>query len=36
MDQVYNVLTVRYSRIVALRDRRDRKEALKIAGLELL
>jgi len=32
-DQVYNVLTVRDGRIIALRDCRDRQEALRVAGL---
>ena len=33
-DQAYTVLTVRGGRIVAMRDCRDRREALKVAGLE--
>ncbi len=33
-DQSYTVLTVRGGRIVAMRDCRDRRDALEIAGLE--
>ena len=33
-DQAYTVLTVRRGRIVAMRDCRDRQDALKVAGLE--
>ena len=33
-DQAYSVLTVRRGRIVAMRDCRDRRDALEVAGLE--
>ena len=33
-DRVYSVLTVREGRIVALRDCRDRQEALQLAGIQ--
>ena len=33
-DRAYSVFTVREGRIVALRDCRDRQEALQLAGLQ--
>ena len=33
-DQAYTVLTVRSGSIVAMRDCRDRRDALEVAGLE--
>ena len=33
-DRSFNVMTVRHGLIVALRDCRDRQEALAIAGIE--
>jgi ketosteroid isomerase-like protein len=33
-DRVYSVFTVREGRIVALRDCRDRQEALQLAGIQ--
>jgi ketosteroid isomerase-like protein len=33
-DRAYSVFTVREGRIVALRDCRDRREALRLAGLQ--
>ena len=32
-DRAYSVITVREGRIVALRDCRDRQEALQLAGI---
>jgi ketosteroid isomerase-like protein len=33
-DRVYSVFTVREGRVVALRDCRDRQEALRLAGIQ--